>query len=446
MSSQKKDNVRHILTFILPSLVGLFIFIMPITIGDEMTIPIAWLADTLGGWLDPILGELIVILIALSVAGTIIYRYLHPLWIQRPFFEALFSVTTFWFIVRIVGLLFAIAILFEWGPEWLWGETTGGEILGLASLLITIFLFAGIFLPLLMNFGLLEFVGSLMHVIMRPLFTMPGRSSIDSLASWLGDAAIGVLLTNQQYEQGYYTKREAAVLGTTFNIVSITFTVVVLEYIELTHMFIPYYVTIIIAGFAAAIIMPRIPPLSRKSEEYYPGTKPKPRDEKSDQPALHRGWQNALTRARHASAGGAGRSGLRNVLEMWFAVIPIVMAVGTVMIIIAEHTPVFQWLGLPFVPLLELMQVPEAQAASETMLVGFADMLLPAIIGADIQSEMTRFIIACLSITQLIYMSEVGGMILGSKIPISFFQLVVIFLLRTIITLPIIVLCAHVIF
>ncbi|MDI5788036.1 hypothetical protein PO124_04870 [Bacillus licheniformis] len=59
--------------------------------------------------------------------------------------------------------------------------------------------------------------------LMRPVFKLPGRSSIDCMASWLGDGTIGVLLTSKQYEEGFYTKREAAVIGTTFSVVSITF-------------------------------------------------------------------------------------------------------------------------------------------------------------------------------------------------------------------------------
>ncbi|EKN63270.1 hypothetical protein BAZO_18496 [Schinkia azotoformans LMG 9581] len=53
---------------------------------------------------------------------------------------------------------------------------------------------------------------------------------------------------------------------------------------------------------------------------------------------------------------------------------------------------------------------------------------------------------ACTSVTQLIYMSEVGGLLLGSKIPVTLLDLFVIFLERTLITLPIIVLAAHIIF
>ena len=80
------------------------------------------------------------------------------------------------------------------------------------------------------------------------------------------------------------------------------------------------------------------------------------------------------------------------------------------------------------------------------MVVGFADMLLPAILGSGIESEMTRFVIATVSVTQLIYMSEVGGLILGTKIPLKIWDLVIIFVLRTVISLPIIAAMAHIFF
>jgi nucleoside recognition membrane protein YjiH len=131
---------------------------------------------------------------------------------------------------------------------------------------------------------------------------------------------------------------------------------------------------------------------------------------------------------------------------MWLGVLPIVMAIGTVALVIAEYTPAFMILGKPFEPILALMQIPEAGEAAQTMVVGFADMFLPAVIGSGIESEMTRFVIACVSVTQLVYMSEMGGLLLGSKLPVSIKDLILIFLLRTIITLPIVVVIAHIIF
>ena len=97
---------------------------------------------------------------------------------------------------------------------------------------------------------------------MRPVFNLPGRSAIDCIASWLGDGTIGVLLTSKQYEDGFYTKREAAVIGTTFSLVSITFSLVVIDTVGLSRMFLPFYFTVTVASLVAAIVLPKLPPLS----------------------------------------------------------------------------------------------------------------------------------------------------------------------------------------
>ena len=132
---------------------------------------------------------------------------------------------------------------------------------------------------------------------------------------------------------------------------------------------------------------------------------------------------------------------------MWFGVLPVVMCIGTLALVLANNTTIFDTLGLQFLPLLNLLDVPEAELASKTMIVGFTDMFTPSIIAAStITSEMTRFIVAVISVTQLIYLSEVGGLILGSKIPVSLPELFILFLERTLISLFIAAPAAHIIF
>ncbi|AXI11219.1 hypothetical protein CUC15_17800 [Oceanobacillus zhaokaii] len=441
--------IDHI-KFIIPSLIGIFLFIIPVKTSTGFTIPIAvlsnWVQELLADQLSAIMMGIIVITAIMTVIIKITGRDAFQ---KTPFFQQLFDVNTFWSIIRVVAAIFAVMVFFQVGPEAIIGEDTGQTLLdSLLHVLFAVFLFAGLFLPLLMNFGLLELFGTLMRNVMRPLFKLPGRSSIDALASWIGDGTIGVLLTSKQYEEGFYTKREAAVVGTTFSVVSITFSLVVIEQVGLPHLFVPFYLTILIAGIIAALIMPRIPPLSKKGDTYI--------NESVDEVdetipngynSLTYGYTKALKRAKkETSIYKFFKEGGQNILDMWMGVAPIVMGIGLAALIIATYTPVFQWLGLPFIPLLEIMQIPYAAEASETILIGFADMFLPAIIGSGIEADITRFIIAALSVTQLIYMSEIGGLILGSKIPVSFLDLVVIFLLRTIITLPIITLIAHLIF
>ncbi|HLS53187.1 MAG TPA: YjiH family protein, partial [Tissierellaceae bacterium] len=358
-------------------------------------------------------------------------------------------VSNLWLISRLIGMILAIMVYFKLGPSWIYSEDTGGLILyDLIQGLFAIFLFAGFLLPFLTDFGLLEFVGALLTPIMRPIFGLPGRASIDCIASWVGDGTIGVALTNKQYEEGYYTNKEASIIATTFSAVSITFCLVVLGQVDLAHLFGPYYLTVAVAGIVAAIIVPKIPPLSRKSNDYYKGIK-KDKGENAPEGYTNISWGLELA-LKKADESFKPRefiaNGTKSVLDLWLGVLPIIMAFGTIALIIAEFTPVFQWLGMPFIPILKLLRVPYAVEASQTIMVGFADMFLPSVIGASIPSEMTRFIIASLSVTQLIYLSEAGAVMLGAKMDISLKDLFIIFIERTLITLPIIVLAANIIF
>lgn len=447
------------LLFLLPSLLGILLFLIPVPTtnadGDtEWMVTIAVLAKWLAANIASFVPWILLVLLSIAAIGSLVYITKKPNTDEFvPFFDKLFNVSLFWTITRILAAVFAFMVLFQVGPEAVWGDATGGLLLdgeeGLLSFLFTIFLFAGLLLPLLMNFGLLEFFGTMMVKVMRPLFRLPGRSSVDALASWVGDGTIGVLLTNKQYEENKYTQREAAIIGTTFSVVSITFAIVVIGEIGLASYFLPYYATVILAGVILALIMPRIYPLTRKPTTFIDGTPQESQSEevpKGYNVASH-GLEKALEKAnRNRSITKFFEDGLKNVLDMWIGVAPVVMAFGTIALILAEYTQTFVVLGTPFVPYLNLLGIPEAAEAAQLMVVGFADMFLPAILGQGIESEMTRFVVATMSVTQLIYMSEVGGLLLGSKIPVNILDLIIIFLLRTIIALPIIAGVAHLLF
>ncbi|ODC02819.1 hypothetical protein BFW38_03895 [Terasakiispira papahanaumokuakeensis] len=443
------DQGANIWKFIIPSLLGLLLFMTPVAYEDGVTIPIAVLAGEFKSLLGEYAPLLVTSLICITAFCSLIITLFKP-FKRSSFLDTLFLTSYPWLALRILGATFAVMTINGIGPEMVWHEYTGGLVLhDLMPTLLSVFLFAGLLLPLLLDFGLLELTGSLMSKVMRPLFNLPGRSSIDCTTSWLGDGSVGVMLTSQQYERNLYTKREAAVIATTFSAVSISFALVVIAQVKLEHLFIPFYFAVSLAGFIAALIIPRLPPLRWKKNEYCDGQESEPCElsKLSLKELFSIGLSSAIKRAE--SGGGVktiAKDGAKNAAEMVFCVLPVVMAIGTLALIVAENTSVFSVLGQPFVPFLELLDIPEAVKASETLVVGFADMFIPSIMAASIGSEMTRFVIAAVSITQLIYLSEVGALILGSKIPINILEMFVIFILRTVITLPIIAGVAHVVF
>ncbi|MGL5616825.1 MAG: YjiH family protein [Sarcina sp.] len=446
----KKYNFFQILNFLIPSLLGILLFMIPINTDDGITIPVAFVSGKVNDLLQGQLPLIITILISITAILSLITKVLKPQFIlNNKYLNSLLNVSNLWFAVRLFGALFVILTYFEIGPAFILSENTGGLILtSLLPSLFGVFLFAGLLLPLLLNFGLLEFCGAMLTKIMRPLFGLPGRASVDCITSWIGDGTIGVLLTSRQYEEGFYSEKEACTIGTNFSAVSITFTFIIIAQVGLQHMFIPFYLTVTVASIIAAIILPRVGPLKNKSNKSLKNEKVKNTNEIPEgHNCLSYGVELATERAlKNKGIAPLFIEGFKNVLDMWLGVIPVVMAMGTATLILAEYTPLFKILGIPFIPIFALLGIPEATAAAQTILVGFADMFLPSVMISNVANEMTRFVVACVSVTQLIYMSEVGSVLLGSKIPISFKELFIIFIQRTLITLPIIAIIARFLF
>lgn len=123
--------------------------------------------------------------------------------------------------------------------------------------------------------------------------------------------------------------------------------------------------------------------------------------------------------------------------------IPIVVSWGTIALMIATYTPFFNWVSYPMGMFLNALGVPEAFAAAPATLVGFTDMFIPALLAVGLTSVKTKFVIGVLSLVQIIYLTEVGTIIIKSEIPLNFWKLLVIFLERTVIAIPLIVLFAN---
>lgn len=444
--------------FLVPSIIGVILFMIPVKYAGDWTICVKILADKIGGLMGGFLPILCVAIITISAIMSAISLAKPKFITENSILSDTFSTSIIWVIVRVLGAVFVwlTYLGIDAGEKdtgiihMITDGGAGGFVLSdLLTVLVIIFAIAALLLPLLLDFGLLEFVGALLTRVMRPLFKIPGRAAVDCFTSWIGDGTLGVMLTCNQYEGGYYSTREASVIATTFSAVSITFSIVVLAQVDLMSYFGLYYLIICLIGVVCAVIVPRIPPLSLKKDTYLVEGKAMPEKIPAEyKSATDYGINLALKRVEeHKGIGQFFGNGMKNAVGMWFGVLPTVMAIGTIALVLANNTPIFEFLGKPFLPLLNLLQVPEAAEASKTMIVGFTDMFTPSIIAAEgITSAMTRFIVAVVSVTQLLYLSEVGGLILGSKLPVKLWELFVIFLERTIISLLIVCPLAHLIF
>ncbi len=437
-------DAASIRKFALPSLLGILTFLTPIRVEGNWTILMGFISDSAVNFVGAGMPWIVYVLLCISAFGTV-WAITTGKPAEGSLAYRLFHVAPVWVALRVAGLIMGTMTMFQLGPEMFWSAETGGEVLNILAVnIVFIFLFAGLLMPFLTDYGLMEFIGTMLKRIFRRLFTLPGRSAIDALASWMSSAPVGVLITIQQYVSGHYTGREAAVIATNFSVVSVPFALLVAKTVGVDHRFLDYYLAVVVTGVITAMIMPRIPPLSRFADTPYDTLHPMRETQEAGEGSLFREAVGlAAKRAQSAlPLKEQFRVAAGHILDIWFGLVPAVIAVGGAGLIIAKYTPILGWLTAPLVPVLELLGLPEAVAAAPALLAGFLDMFLPALLGSSIEAEITRFVVGVLSVTQLIYMSEIGILMIKCEIPLRLRHLVVVFLLRTAIGLPIVTLFA----
>lgn len=351
-----------------------------------------------------------------------------------------------WTLLSLIAALVAACILAGIGPEWMIGAGTGETAyVDVAGAIFLIIGFGCLFLPFLTDYGLLDFVGVLLQRPFQAVFRLPGRATVDTLASWVGASSIAVIMTGRQYEKGYYTARESAVIATNFSVVSIPFVFLTAQVAGIPDQFFPLYGSMVLVCVICALLTPRLPPLRSIPDEYYAATGKRIQESvPAGRSRLSWAWSRAhATGASAASPLASMRRGLLATVQIFLTMMPASMSIEFLALVAYEHTPVLRWITWPLVPVLELLQVPEAAAAAPGLLVGLFDQFVPAIIAGTLTAPVAKFVLAGLSLTQLIFFAETAILITRSAIPLSVPQLVLIFAIRTVIALPLLALLAH---
>ena len=343
-----------------------------------------------------------------------------------------------------LGAVVVCMVTFGFGPEFITTIDTDGTMVDLCCTLVCIVLSFSFLLPFLTDCGIMEFMGVILKPVVRPLFRVPGRASVDLIASWFGASNAAVILTREQYMKGFYTKREAGYIMTNFSLVSIPFCLLIADTIGIAHLFPSFYLSICIVGVILAVILVRIPPISKLPDTYQEKAgKQLDEDVPSNKGLLAHAVEISCKRAEGFGVKTVVSGGMEVVMGMLFDLIPIVISWGTVVLIIATYTPIFDWVSYPMGLYLQLLGVEEAFAVAPATLIGFTDMFIPALLIGGVESVKTKFIIGALSLVQIIYLTEVGAIIIKSEVPLNLWKLFVLFLERTIIAIPCLVLLAN---
>jgi nucleoside recognition membrane protein YjiH len=425
------SNQSKAVKFFLFSAIGIFMFFIPIMFNGKSSIPLDHLVTIIQQQIPSVIPYYALIVILLGA----IYPFYTKTWNKN-------KVNLIFSILKVFGFISASMIIFKFGLEWLFRPDMGPFLFDKLVVSVGILVPIGsIFLALLVGYGLLEFIGVLMQPVMRPIWKTPGRSAVDAVASFVGSYSIGLLITNRVFKEGKYSIKEAAIIATGFSTVSATFMIVVAKTLGLMEMWNLYFWVTLIVTFIVTAITVRIWPLKSMSNEYYGGIEDKEEIIKKDR--VKNAWKEAMLAIDRAPSLGQNIwLNLKDGFVMTMSILPSIMSVGLLGLVLAEFTPVFDWLGYIFYPFTSLLQLPEPMLAAKASAVSIAEMFLPALLVTEV-ALVTKFVIGVVSISAIIFFSALVPCIVSTDIPLTIPQLVVIWFERVILTLIIVTPIAH---
>ncbi|MEB7745299.1 YjiH family protein [Staphylococcus equorum] len=410
--------------FFIYSLIGIICFFVPITINGKSTILIDHIVQWITFLVNPILPYYVLLLIIIGA----LHPFINKKW-NKSKTDIIFS------LFKVLGVFIAFMIVFDFGPGFVLKESIGPFLYDKLAIPLSVLIPVGaILLTFLVGYGLLEFIGVIMRPVMKPIFKTPGKSAVDAVASFVGSYSIGLLITNKVYKNGGYTHKEAVIVATGFSTVSATFMIIVANTLGIIEHWNLYFWFTLAVTFIVTAITVQLPPIRFEKNTTYQN-QPYKEEKRRNMPLLKESWLEAKLAVKNAdSLIGNVRENLRDGVVMTIAILPSIMSIGFLGLIIAEYTPIIEYVSYIFYPFISIFPVQDVAILAQASTISIVEMLLPAAI-AQTADLATRFIVAVISVSAIIFFSSVVPVILSTEIKISVGKLVLIWFERVVLTL-----------
>lgn len=435
----KQVEKKDILRFCILSVIGIFMYFVPVS---GAAVPVVVLVNTVKAALGTGLNYVVLIFLIALAAAIFGAKALKNPWCIR-FLDGEKNTKLAHYLVALAVVL---AVWFQIPPAAIFSNPdVGGQILSLAGTVLLTVSICGWFIVFILKSGIVEFVGTLMEPLMKPLFRLPGAAAINCLSSYVVSAAVGVYMTDQYYESRVYNRREAVAAATCFSTISVGYVGVLCSLGGINDMYgIMLGLTFFMVILMTAVTV-RIPPISRIPAVYMEGSGQERESGEIEGSRFQRAVRAAALRSREFSVKAFFDS-LLSALRFSQKIIAYMIPIVIVTLSLVHLTPLFTWLGKPIAPVLGLLGVPDAAAAAPAVLLGFIEVSLPSISVSSGVAAPGVFFVVLLSITQIIFMTEAGNAMLGAKFKMRLLDLIVIFAVRTVIAVPVIAGIMHLIY
>ena len=250
MENIKNDSIVKICSF---SIIGIIIFFIPIKINNEYETILYHISYFIENKITYLIDISVVFFITLSIFRDILWKKENN--------------KSFRIIVKIFSLIILIMILIGNVRLLLMSDSF---ILILQDLIrdLTILLpISSLFMPFILDYGLLEVTESYTQKIMKKMFKVSGKVFLNFLVYLLVNNVCGAFITYKLYKDGKLREKEAVITILNFSILSLTLTGDLCDKINIST--IKFFVIEILILIICNFIICRIYPLKNKKNSYY---------------------------------------------------------------------------------------------------------------------------------------------------------------------------------
>lgn len=259
----KKEDVSNDFTYALKSLIysiiGIIIFFIPIKLNGQVQTIIYHISYKLQTDARPLLELCIVLYTTLGCLKSIFSHKDEKNSIKKMFLY-----------IRLLSILIIINIFYGKNTIVFLDDNVllliDEVILNIATLLPI----SAVFMPFILEYGLLDIVESYSQKTMKKIFKLSGKSIVNILVYLFVDSFCGFFMTNKLYKSGKLREVEACIIMLNFSIISFPMSMYISKELDINRF--DFIILSIFIAIVMNIILCRVYPLNKKKKSYYAKT------------------------------------------------------------------------------------------------------------------------------------------------------------------------------
>ncbi|GAA0861444.1 hypothetical protein [Paraclostridium tenue] len=291
---------------------------------------------------------------------------------------------------------------------------------------------SSIFMPLIMEYGLLDIVEAYFHKYMKKNFKLSGKCILNIIVYLFIDTFSGMFMTNKLYKKGKLRHNEVCILVSCFSFTSITNYFYLADELKLESKIVIMIVSLFLSLFSNYIVC-RIWPLKNKKKSYLNKTLYKEKYFKKDR------FKNAVRKYLLNKENNKLFSLIVENFKESFNIIMTILPNLVIIIFIGEflinNTGLVNTISYIIQPIMELLKLPNKIQLSDSICLSLFNInRVVKFINNDI-ANVSIFIIFIMSIAQTI--SLTGNILYSSSIdiPLKKVEFIIIGIEKLLITL-----------